>query len=287
MPPVQRLDNQFVSQLEEIDRWLTSLGIRRYNRFRKYKENMVWLSAHDAAEERAQIYHKLEAEGRLTEVLSTMIDSIEIVETIPALREAEAELPLELLKTAFSGPVDSFAEDHKSNRARNAMFELNMAAMAARNGLRPVLSTTNPDISFEFQECTIKMECKRVMSEAKVFDRVGEGIEQLENSVRVGSDIGIVAVSLSRIVSQGDRVIESPDPHANLAAYLDASLRRAEPYLGRMARGKPWATALLFSVSGPFYVPGVGYTRGKAGIMFPLGLDRRSYLRELAASMRV
>lgn len=68
-----------------------------------------------------------------------------------------------------------------------------------------------------------------MMSEAKVFDRIGEGIDQLEKSVRVGSDIGIVAISLSRIVGQGDRVIGAPDPHANLAEYLDVSLRQAEP----------------------------------------------------------
>lgn len=142
MISVQRLDDAFIAQLDEIDDWLEGLGIRQHNRFRGYRDNINWLRKHDAEEDGASVYQKLEAEGRLTEVLSTMTDSIEIVETIPVLRTDGVEIPVELLRTAFSGPVAAFVEDNTSNRARNAMFELSMAAMAARQGLRPILSTT-------------------------------------------------------------------------------------------------------------------------------------------------
>ena len=63
-----------------------------------------------------------EKRGRMTEVISTFVETIEMVETIPTLMDAGVVVPAELLKKAFSGPVDTFREDARSNLARNAMF---------------------------------------------------------------------------------------------------------------------------------------------------------------------
>ncbi len=69
------------------------------------------------------------------EVLSTLVESIEIVETIPALIDGDVVISLELSRRALSGPVDLFREDARSNQARNATFELTMGAMAASGSL--------------------------------------------------------------------------------------------------------------------------------------------------------
>jgi hypothetical protein len=55
---------------------------------------------------------------RLTEIFWSMMDSIEIVETIPALREANVDPPIDLLKTGLSGPADALREDERSRRVR-------------------------------------------------------------------------------------------------------------------------------------------------------------------------
>ena len=77
------------------------------------------------------------------------------------------------------------------------------------------------------------MECKRVIPESKVLERIEEGIEQLTKSVRNGTDdVGIVAVSLAKLFNPGDRVAVVPEgthPHDVLSQELAQLLRRAEP----------------------------------------------------------
>jgi hypothetical protein len=286
MPTFRRLDDEFVAELGEIDRWLDFQGIKQHNRFRAYEKNIAWLRKHDTEDERGQVYQQLASEGRLTEVLSTMVDSIEIVETIPVLRDCHVEIPMDLLRTAFSGPADALRENFMSNKARNAMFELNMAAMVARHGLKPALSTANPDISFEFNKRHIKIECKRAMTESGVFELIRKGIGQLKKSVDHGtSDLGIVAISLSRLLNSGDMVIVTSDPHGMLTDCLRSFLKQAEHRLGGMA--KPWVMGLLFYLSSPVYVPGVGYSRGKHGTVFPLDRNQQPFLQTLAHAMQI
>ena len=126
----RRLDYQFVAELDRIAAWLVQQGIHRQNRFELYRRNIEWLQAHDSEPDRARVHADFEKRGRTTEVLSTFVETIEMVETIPTLIDAGIVVPVDLLKKAFSGPLDTFREDAGSNQARNAMFELTMGAMA-------------------------------------------------------------------------------------------------------------------------------------------------------------
>ena len=283
----RRLDDQFLAELDRIAAWLVQQGIRQANRFRLYRQNIEWLRAHDLEQDRARVYAELEGQGRLTEVLSTFVESIEIVETIPALIDAGVVVPVDLLRKAFSGPADLFREDARSNQARNKMLELTMGAMAARRGLAPVLSTSNPDVAFQFENRRVCLECKRVISESKVLERIGEGIEQLTKSARSGTDdVGIVAISLAKLFNPGDRAAVVPEgthPHDVLSQELHQLLRRAEPVLARLAR--PSVAAILFYLSSPCYVPGAGYTRATCGTVFPMNLDEQTFLRRLASNL--
>lgn len=283
----RRLDDQFAAELDRIAAWLVQQGIRRQNRFELYRQNIEWLRAHDLEPDRARVHADFEKRGRITEVLSTFVETIEMVETIPTLIDAGIVVPVDLLKKAFSGPLDTFREDAGSNQARNAMFELTMGAMAARRGLRPVLSTANPDVQFEFENRRVNIECKRVISESKVLGRIEEGIKQLTKSVRNKTDdVGIVAVSLAKLFNPGDRIAvvpESAHPHDVLSQELEQLLRRAEPVLARLAQ--PAVTAILLYLASPCYVPGAGYTRASCGTVFPMNLDEQTFLRRLASNL--
>jgi hypothetical protein len=284
-----RLDDQFLGSLNEIDLWLRTLGIKKHNRFRRYRQNIEWLNNHNQTGNQPLVYADIESQGRLTEVLSTFVESIEIVETIPPLIEAKVEIPAELLRRAFSGPVDTFREDNQSNQARNAMFELSMAAMVARQGMGPTLSNLNPDLAFDFGDRSVKMECKRLISEGKLLERIEEGIWQLEKSVMpANNDVGIVAISLSRLFNPGDRVLmvpESIQPHDLLSRELRDVLGRMEGQLSRLTH--PAVTAVLFYLSSPCYVPGIGYVRGTCATLFPLNLEEQPFLRQIAEKLRV
>jgi len=283
----RQLDDQFMAELDRIAAWLVKQGIRRHNRFQLYRQNIVWLQAHDSEPDRARVHADFEKRGRMTEVLSTFVETIEMVETVPTLMDAGVAVPVDLLRKAFSGPLDTFSEDARSNQARNAMFELTMGAMSARRGLHPVMSAANPDVQFQFENRRVSMECKRVISESKVLERIEEGIEQLAKSVRSGTDdVGIVAVSLAKLFNPGDRIAVVPEgthPHDLLSQELHQLLRRAEPALARLTR--PAVTAILFYLSSPCYVPGAGYTRASCGTVFPMNLDEQRFLSRLASNL--
>ena len=283
----RRLDGQFVVELDRIAVWIEQQGIRRQNRFHLYRQNIAWLQEHDSEQDRAQVHADFEKRGRITEVLSTFVETIEMVETIPTLIDARVAVPVELLKKAFSGPLDTFREDAHSNLARNAMFELTMGAMAARRGLNPAFSTANPDVQFEFENRRVSLECKRVISERKIIERIEEGIAQLAKSVRSGTDdVGIVAISLAKLFNPGDRIAVVPEgthPHDLLSQELLQLLRRAEPVLARLTR--PSVTAILFYLSSPCYVPAAGYTRASCGTVFPMNLNEQKFLSRLASNL--
>jgi hypothetical protein len=283
----RRLDDEFVAELDRIAAWLIKQGIHKKSRFTLYRQNIEWLRGHDLEQDRARVYAELEKQQRLTEVLSTFVESIEIVETIPTLIDAGVVVPIDLLRRAFSGPADLFRENNRSNLARNAMFELTMGAMAARRRLAPVLSISNPDVGFQFENRRVCIECKRVISESKILERIGEGIEQLTKSARSETnDVGIVAISLGKIFNPGDRVAVVPEnvhPHDLLSEELRQLLQRNERVLARLAR--PSVAAILFYLSSPCYVSGAGYTRATCGTVFPMNIDEQTFLRRLASNL--
>jgi hypothetical protein len=285
--PQRRLDDQFMADLDRIADWLVQQGVRPKNRFQFYRQNIGWLRAHDSEPDRARVHADVQRRGKMTEVLSTYVEIIETVETIETLMAAQVAVPVELLRKAFSGPIDTFREDAGSNQARNAMFELTMGSMAARRGLNPVLSIANPDVQFDFENRRVCMECKRVISESKVIERIEEGIEQLAKSVRDGTDdVGIVAISLAKLFNPGDRVAIVPvgtHPHDLLSRQLHRILQNAEPVLEQLR--EPSVAAILFYLSSPCYVQGAGYTRASCGTVFPMNLDEQRFLSRLASNL--
>ncbi len=130
------------------------------------------------------------------------------------------------------------------------------------------------------------MECKRVLSERRIIERLKEGVKQLKKSVNPSaSDIGIVAISLSKLVNPGDRYIVSDSAHKDLSDGLRDLLRANEPILGRMHT--PHVAGFLFYVSSAAYVPGKGYAPVRAGTFFPSDLAEQPYLRKLASALAV
>lgn len=286
MEPIRRLDERFVADLNDILVWAAKNGIGRHTRFHVYRDNIEWLRARDAEKDRAQVHAQLSDEGRLTEVLSAFTESIELVETISTLRQSGIVIPQELLRRAFSGPADAYQEDHTSNQARNAMFELSIGASAARQSLMPKLSIGNPDVSFKFDGRNVKMECKRVISENKVERRLHEGIQQLEKSVQLGAgDVGLVAISLSKLVNPGDKFLIADNPHQALSDHVTNMLRINEQKLSAMHR--PAVAGFIFYLSSATYVPNKGYSPIASATIFPVNLAEQPLLRRLADILKV
>jgi len=279
-------DEQFIESLADILAWAEKQGVSCHSRFRTYQKNIDLLNQERTEEERIQLGQQLQRERRLTEIASSMSESIELLETIPPLRKCDINIPSALMRKAFSGPIDTFQENASSNQARNAMFELTMAAMAARNGWKPDLTQHNPDVSFNFEGRRVMMECKRVLSTAKFLPRLKEGIKQLGKIVDTAKgDVGIVSISLSKLANPGYIYYTTEKPHEELSQDLTELCRANEQLFGSLRT--PTVAGFLFYASMVVQIPDAGFTVVNAGTFFPLKREDQSFLRTLASYSRI
>jgi len=143
------------------------------------------------------------------ELLWSMVESTEFIEATTALRDRNCDIPNALLETALKGPVDPYLESPDSSKGRNAMFEIALAGRFASAGLDPVIGG-EPDIYFKFNSRNILVQCKRVLSNSAVEKRVREAARQLERDLGQRlepADCGIIAVSVSKLINPGDKVL--------------------------------------------------------------------------------
>ena len=244
-----RLDTtSFFNDLAELDGWLASKGFAKRDRLRVYKANLEAMAEREKTSDAAQVYSEVEKAGKTTEILTSYVEGIEFVDALKCLREKQVEIPAALLKKALAGPSDAVRENHNSNQGRNAMFELLMASMVARQNLFPILGQVNPDVEFQFQGRRVLMECKRVLSVNKVIANITQAVKQLDKSVDGNkADVGVVAISISRLAHQGDgfwTVASSDTPHAFLAEGVRKVIQELDPQLRRL--DAPAVAGILF-----------------------------------------
>jgi hypothetical protein len=287
---INRLNSvEFQQQLKSLDAWLVSRGFTKRDRFRQHLASIGEMARREQTSGPAQLFADVQSEGRTTEILTANVESIEFFATLSALRSKNVSIPDELLRRALDGPADAFRESPKSNRGRNAMFELAMGAMVANQDLAPKMDGGNPDVEFVFRGRRVLMECKRVFSEKRILDNVADAIDQLEKCVDTSSsDLGLVAVSISRLATKGDGYWNTPSEEQG-RAYLSEQLRRVvavlDPSLEKLR--SPCVAGIVFYVSGPMYVQDVGYTVMAASILYTIKPDERDVLMELAKTLRV
>jgi hypothetical protein len=279
--------DQFImfSELDELYNWLAGRGIKQRNRLRIYRENLIEMRDREKNEDVADIFAEIQKAGRLTEILASYVEGFEIVDALTSLRSAQVEIPDELLKRALDGAADASRESPKNNQGRNAMFELSIGAMFARQNLQPRLSIANPDVEFEFEGRRVLVQCKRVLAENRVLRVISEGIRQLRKQVDASlSDVGLVAVNISRVFYRGDGHWEVPansDVHAVLSEMIRSFIKSNDDSILR--KRDPAAMAALFYAAAPFRIEGLGYTPARGGTLCPFDLGSNEFLARLAS----
>jgi hypothetical protein len=201
-----------IEKLDQIDQWLCERGLKKHDRIRIHKRNLTQLAdAQDDEDNFLPFFDGLPDEKR-REMLWSIVEADEFVKSLDYFGDKKNEIPQELLKKALLGPADPFQEDENSNIGRNSMFEILFGGVVASVGLHPRLGK-EPDVSFEFDNRQILVQCKRVLSEAKVESRVSEAAKQLQRDLAQssnGTDCGLVAISLSRLMNPGNRMLIVP-----------------------------------------------------------------------------
>jgi hypothetical protein len=277
------------ADLDDLDAWLAGLGITQRNRLRIYRENLIAMRESEESIGAAAVFAEMQRAGRINEILASYVDGSDIVEALVCLRTGQVDIPDELLRRALDGPPDASRESPKSNQGRNAMFELSIGGMLARQNLKPTFSTSNPDVEFQFEGHRVLVECKRVLSENRTLPVISEGIRQLRKQVNTsGGEVGIVAVNISRVFSRGDGYWNAPansDVHEILSEMIRCFI---DSRGGKLLRKQDEAArGALFYAASPFYVEGLGYTTAKAGTFCAFDLNRDEFLMRLASSILV
>jgi len=104
----KRLDTgEFEADFAALDRWLTSRGFTQRDRFRQYKANIEEMGRRGLAGDPAKLHAEVESEGRMTEILSSYVDSIEFVATFTTLIAKHIEIPNAVLRKVLGGHADA------------------------------------------------------------------------------------------------------------------------------------------------------------------------------------
>ena len=190
-----------LESLEEIFAFAKSIGVRlEVTRFGDYRRSLEALVQWQA---RKQPRSFLPGADRV--YIVPLMEVVELVKTLRFLRGCPVEVVRQKLHVISSGPVDPVRENPVSNKARNILFEIGLAARLWEFGLKPVLGDS-PDLACEVDHTRLIFECKRPFSPAKVKKNIVEAADQLRRDLR-GQPLGtrgMIAISLSKILNPGN-----------------------------------------------------------------------------------
>jgi hypothetical protein len=262
--------SSIMQQLAEIDSWLRTRGISPQGRIQRYAKNILEMKrSHHELNDARVIYEQMERSGRLTEILSSYVEAIEFVTTINNLRAKGVHIPESILKKILAGPADAATEDADSNAPRNFMFELVIAAFLARHGFTPQLEV-EPDIAVDFEDKQILIACKRVLSEAKIEQRIRDAARQIREHSAADNHVGLIAISVTRLIYTGEQLwqVESVDAIEPFLQYktneIISQRQRALSFLDRSG-----ILGVIFYLSTPIYVLNKGFTPVSYRMVFP------------------
>lgn len=141
---------------------------------------------------------------------NTICDALALIEIFRSFEIFPSELFRAKLKEVVSGPSEVTRErsETSSNRARNTLFELAIAARMQRAGFSPTLEAPT-DVVGELSAGRVFIECKRLQEEHQLNSRLREGVKKViaaKNS-ESGQSAGFVAFSIGKAKFRGERVV--------------------------------------------------------------------------------
>jgi hypothetical protein len=244
--------SEMLAQIEDLETWLRAAGVEpRSTRLSKYKGDISILA--DPKKLQNLLTHFNESE--LRELFFTFTEVNEL-HTIYSVLSPHHE---SLLKGRFSevvtGPPSSAAEkpSNSGNRPRNIQFELLLAALFVKAGF-PVVDDPNSDVQTGFEHRRIIVECKRPQRLTGIRAAIKDGVNQLRKRLESGDTdaVGVLALSLTKVLTEGDTLIRAPDTRIALKVLsrtIQQHIQPREPYFQAQARSS--VAGILVHASAP------------------------------------
>lgn len=198
--------------------WMKSLGVVPDATRLTHYEKVVghWHSHYKNASDE-------EAKEVFPNFTSSMYEVHDFIDIYLAFREEPVNRLVnigEKLQKAVTGPIHSIDETQKNVAARNYLFEVATAARSHRpeQGVHVIFDAPS-DTGVVVDDTEIWIECKRVTSANKIEANVRDASKQLERVLASNPDSahrGIVALDVSKVLTQGDEIFVRQDEHTFL-----------------------------------------------------------------------
>ncbi len=252
---------QLVTQLDDVFSFARHLGLgglAESGRFAEHRKRIASLVTSMEPDEKGMIAGV--SPGQLR---SHIDDSIALTETmelcfaVPYLMTQGPERVAEKLKLVLSGPVLLKEERARSNQARNTLFEIHLAAQAARASVTTHLGPLS-DILCEFGGRQLFIECKRPHSATKVARRISEAEGQILHHLRLAlpQSRGVVAISLSRVLNPASLIFAMTDPAQGQRVFEEKVQAIAEECRKAWSRLSRKVIGIVFTATAPGFEPG-------------------------------
>lgn len=200
----------YKKQLDELCSRLKASGLES-NRLESYQQTF----AQNELLIREARYSELQTKIPFPTFLNDFHESNEILEACGAFADLSVPGLRDRLKKVLSGVRALEQERADTANPRNYLFELVMASTLKRAGFQVHLDRIE-DVYFEICGVPCFMECKRVLSERKLGERIGHAAAQVRTRCDDSQDSrasGIVAVDVSKLLNPGTHLFDCGTRH--------------------------------------------------------------------------
>ena len=247
--------NSAINQLDGLDDWLTSLGIG----IKKDRWHGAVAMLRRAKEQRRQL--DLGAPFQpIPNYVAALFEFLEVLNVFRAFSGDSSPILKEKLSRALCGPISPLEERPRNSEARNAMFELVLAANWKNAGV--IVQLGEPDIRIVLGATNFLVECKRPFSAKGVRRNIEDAGGQLRKAINEpprASSYGLVAISLSRVFNPGNVMCRAPENMGGVAVQ-DALIKMIQEHKHERKRdtGKfhERIAAVMFHLAVPWEIDG-------------------------------
>lgn len=236
--------------LEGLDSWLEKLGIcsntdRIHQAIETVRVAQRGFERFRATKEPSKIGHNSTYHFGLVEAL-------EFCDVFRAFEHERVEVLRPKLERILKGPFRPEEETTDNADARNVMFELALAALWRLRGAD--VSIGEPDVTLRLDGVPYFVECKRPFRETSIRANIREATRQLKgklDSAGEGGSMGIVAISVSRILNPGTKIFKAPTEKSDLLGELLERMMYENKRHWPRSDHHPRVVAALFHASTP------------------------------------
>lgn len=242
--------NKVLSKMPQVLEWIESLGLRavntRYTRYVKYIDDFYKM-------EREHLYTEIGKE-KFNTLTKAMFECHNIIIVYSVFKNENSQGFIERLSKVIKDP--DILEKSQESHARNFLFELLVASYFSVNNYA-IDFNSKSDVLAKKNDLTFYVECKKIVSSRKLFEKVKRAGKKLENDVpNDDNSYGLIFIDISSLIAEyfpRSEVADYFEVHAHLTnamgKYLTPKISQKIEDLNERFKNNSLAVCLMGSSS--------------------------------------